>query len=752
MQCNCGCLAKRGQGQFEVRHVVVSKGLRPPQFSISAVLSKPFMQPYDAERFARLHPFTEDEMTLRTLLAFVVAACLCHASNAAPAPDAYDVVIYGGTSAGVIAAVQAGRMGKRVALVEPTKHLGGMTTGGLGATDMGNQKAIAGVSREFYQRILKHYADKSAWKYETPDEYAKRERYYQDDALFGFEPHVAEKIYNDMLAEAKATVIFNERLDLKSGVTKNGARIASIQMESGHAYSAKMFIDATYEGDLLAKASVAYVVNREANAQYGETINGIEVAKSKSHQFTLPVDPFNKPGDASSGLVPNIHAGLPGTDGAADARVQAYNYRLCTTNIEANRVPFAKPTGYDEKDFELLLRFYEAGFNGIPWGPRGMPNHKTDTNNSGAFSTDYIGFSDAFPDADYATRDKLTAAHIRYSQGLLWTLANHPRVPEKVRASVSKWGLAKDEFTDNQNWPYQLYVREGRRMVGEYVMTENDVTGKRKPLATDSVGLGSYGMDSHNTQRYVDPTGHARNEGDVQVHGFSPYGIAYRSLIPKSAECSNLLVPVCMSATHIAYGSIRMEPVYMILGQSTATAACLAIDENVTVQQLPYDHLKARLLADKQLLEWTGPSIARHAVIDLPGIVIDDEKAILTGDWGHGSMGSYVGAGYQHDSNEDKGHKSARFELTAPKDGRYEVRFAYVPNNNRATNVPVTIDSADGKKTVTVNEREAPPIDKSFISLGTFNFKADKPAVVTVTTEKTNGHVIIDAVQLLPAK
>jgi hypothetical protein len=692
-------------------------------------------------------------MTERSLMALLVLV-VALPTRTASAAETYDILVYGGTSAGVIAAVQAGRMGKSVALIEPTHHLGGMTTGGLGATDTGNQKAIAGISREFYQRILKHYQAMSAWKYETPLEYAKRERYFQDDALFGFEPQVAEQIYNQMLAEAKAIVILGERLDQKVGVKKQGTRIVSITTESGRTFAAKVLIDATYEGDLLAKAGVAYTIGREANAQYGETLNGVEVALAKSHQFTLPVDPFVRRGDPASGLLPFVHAGPPGVDGQADKLLQAYNYRLCLTDVPENRVPFPKPDGYDERDFELLLRLYDASFTAIPWNPRGMPNRKTDANNNGAFSTDAIGLSYNYPEADYAAREKIIAAHVRYTKALLWTLANHPRVPEKVRAQVNKWGLAKDEFADNENFPRQLYVREARRMLGAYVMTEQDITAKHKP--DDPVGLGSYGMDSHNTQRYVDPTGHARNEGDVQVHGFAPYGISYRSLVPKQSECTNLLVPVCMSATHIAYGSIRMEPVYMILGQSCATAAAIAIDDDADVQAVSYAKLRARLLADKQLLEWTAPAAppraARVQSSALPGIVIDDEQAKVTGDWPLGSLPAGVDGHYRHDDNQGKGRKSARFELKVPRAGEYEVRFAYVPASNRATNVPITIETADGPRTVTVNERETPSIDKTFTSLGTYRFATDKPAIVTVTTDNTNGHVIIDAVQLLPSK
>lgn len=682
-------------------------------------------------------------------LAIVGILTLLCSPFAAAAEAPLDVVVYGGTSGGVVAAVQAGRMGKRVVLIEPTQHLGGMTTGGLGATDMGNQKAIGGVAREFYQRILKYYQVKSAWKYETPEQYAKRERYYQGDALFGFEPHVAERNYDDMLAEAHVQVVRGERLDLKNGVKKDGPRILSIRMESGRTFVGKVFIDAGYEGDLMAKAGVSYTIGREANSQYDETIDGIQAGHAKSHQFNFPVDPYLKPGDPTSGLVHLIHAGPPGVDGQADKRVEAYNYRICTTDVAENRVPFPKPEGYDERDFELLFRYYAAGLNGIPWGPRGMPNRKTDTNNNGAFSTDFIGMADEYPDADYATRAKITAAHVRYTQGLLWTLANHPRIPEKVRKAVGKWGLAKDEFVDNGNFPYQLYVREGRRMIGEYVLTQHDTMWERK--CDDPVGLGSYNMDSHNCQRYVDASGHARNEGDVQVGVAGPYGISYRALVPKADQCTNLLVPVCMSASHIGYGSVRMEPVYMILGQACGTAAAIAIDDDVDVQRVPYTTLRERLVADRQLIEWTGKAVRRGvASAKLPGLVMDDAQAKLTGDWVISSAQGGIDGSYHHDANSEKGHKSARFELKVPKDGRYEVRFAYTPHANRATNVPVTIESADGSKTVTVNERREPPIGKAFVSLGTFWFVASQPAVILVSNANTDGFVIIDAVQLLP--
>ncbi|MEE9371079.1 MAG: FAD-dependent oxidoreductase, partial [Sedimentisphaerales bacterium] len=341
---------------------------------------------------------------------------------------------------------------------------------------------------------------------------------------------------------------------------------------------------------------------RESNSKYGETLNGVQTKNAWSHQFEKQVDPYIKPGDPSSGLLPGVHADGPGEEGQGDHRVQAYNFRICLTDVPENRILFSKPKDYNELRYELLLRYYEAGFDKIPWIRSMMPNRKTDINNRHAFSSDNIGMNHSYPDADYATREKIIAEHTTYQKGLMWTLANHPRVPANIRSEVSKWGLAKDEFLDNGNWPHQLYIREARRMVNDYAMTERNCRGQ--VTIEDSVGLAAYTMDSHNTQRYVDDNGYARNEGDIQVGGFKPYPISYRSIIAKEEQCSNLLVPICLSASHIAFGSIRMEPVFMVLGQSAASAACLAIDEGVSVQQLDYQKLRKRLLNDRQVLEW----------------------------------------------------------------------------------------------------------------------------------------------------
>ncbi len=687
---------------------------------------------------------------LRTLIALVVTGV---SSVAAAAEPTYDVVVYGGTSSGVAAAVQVVRMGKTVVLIEPSRHLGGLSAGGLGATDIGNKAAIGGIAREFYGRIYQYYANDAAWKYQKRDDYkANNKRGSIDqDTMWTFEPHVAEAIFGQMVRENKIPVVFGERLDLKSGVKKDGPRIIALVMESGQTFSGRMFIDATYEGDLMATAGVSYTVGREANRQYGETLNGVQTRRAVSHQFITKVDPYVSPGDPASGLLPGLHAGSPGEEGAADKRIQAYNYRMCTTDVPENRRAWPKPEGYDPTQYELLLRNFEAGDHRIPWNPVWMPNRKTDTNNNFAVSTDYIGMNYDYPDGDYATRERIIKEHQNYQKGLMWTLANHPRVPEKVRAEFQRFGLAKDEFVDNDNWPHQLYVREARRMVSDYVMTEHNCVGEE--TAPDSVGLGAYNMDSHHTQRYVSPEGFAINEGDVQV-GVSPYPISYRSIVPKRGECPNLLVPVCLSASHISYGSIRMEPVFMILGQSAATAAVQAIETDVDVQAVDYPRLRERLLADKQILVWTGPRRSPTLSLDptsLDGVVLDNDKAILTGEWLMStSAGPFFGAGYLHDEHE--GTKAARFEVTLPKSGRYEVRLSYAPSSNRATNVPVTVRNALGQHTIKINQRQAPPVAKAFVSLGTYTFSPDQPAVVTISNAGANGHVIVDAVQFLPTR
>jgi hypothetical protein len=684
--------------------------------------------------------------------ALLILQCL-PVGLAAAADRSADIIVYGGTSGGVAAAIQAKRMGKSVILIEPTKFLGGLTTGGLGATDIGNKGAIGGMSREFYHRIWQHYQNDSAWTREAKSQPAAEE------TRWTFEPHVATQVYNDWVKETGVTVVFGERLDLQKGVEKDGPRITRIVMESGAAFTGKVFIDTSYEGDLMAKAGVRYHIGREANSVYGETLNGVQTARALKHQFTHDIDPYVIPGDPKSGVLPGIQLDAAGEDGSGDARVQAYNYRLCTTNVAENRLPWPKPANYDPLRFEILLRNFEAGDQRSPWNPVWMPNRKTDTNNNFAVSTDNLGMNWDYPDGDYATRARIVQEHTDYTQGLMWTLANSPRVPEKIRAEFQRLGPAADEFADNNHWPRQLYIREARRMVSDYVMSEKNCL--RREVVEDSVGMGAYNMDSHNVRRHLTKDGKVRNEGDIQV-GSKPYPISYRSIRPRASECTNLLSPLTLSASHIAFGSIRMEPVFMVLGQSASTAAALAIDANVTVQAVDPAQLKARLLADKQVLDFV-PSAADATKTagglspdKFPGIIVDDTAAVLHG-FANASASTkpFIGAGYLHDGHESaaavsagQAPQTALFKTTLPAAGNYEISIAYSANPNRATNVPVTFSTATGPQTAKVNQRQPASVEGLLQPLGTFPCQAGA-ATIEISNANTDGHVIIDAVRWL---
>jgi len=522
----------------------------------------------------------------------------------------FDVVIYGGTSAAVTAAVEAKQSGKSVVIVSPDKHLGGLSSGGLGWTDTGNKAVIGGLAREFYHRVWKHYQTPEAWKWQPRKEYGGRGQGTPavDGAqrtMWIFEPHVAETVFEDLIREHEIPVHRDEWLDRENGVKKAGAKITSITTLSGKTYSGRMFIDATYEGDLMAAAGVEYTVGREAKSQYGEQWNGVQtgVLHHKHHfgAIKTPISPYRIPGDPQSGLLPRISAQPPGKYGAADKKIQAYCFRMCLTDDPQNRVPFPKPEGYDPAQYELLVRIFNAGWRETFNKFDPIPNHKTDTNNHGPMSTDNIGYNYDYPEASYERRREIIAEHSAYQKGWLYFIAHDPRVPQDVQAEMQQWGLAEDEFVDNGHWPHQIYVREARRMVGDFVITENELL--KKPPIPDSVGMGSYGMDSHNVQRYVTPDGHVQNEGDIGRSTRGPYQIAYRALVPKRGQCDNLLVPVCVSSSHIAFGSIRMEPVFMILGQSTAAAAVMAIDEGVAVQEVSAKKLQGQLLKRGQVLD-----------------------------------------------------------------------------------------------------------------------------------------------------
>jgi hypothetical protein len=487
-----------------------------------------------------------------------------------------------------------------------------LTTGGLGATDIGNKAAVGGLSREFYHRVARHYQQDRAWQFETREDYFARRRSGQSSAssldgpdatMWTFEPRVAENIFWDLIEEHRIPVYLGQPL---RRLIKDQGRILEIHTAT-HRVRARMFIDATYEGDLMALAGVSFTVGREANARYGETLNGVR-GETPHHQFTVPVDPYVRPGDPASGLLPWIQSGDGGRPGDGDHRVQTYNYRLCFTTNALNRLPIAPPPNYDPARYEVLARYLEAlvAAGKRPalsqfWNPIWMPNQKTDINNNGGFSTDFIGMNYDYPAGSATTRDRIRQEHEDYIRGFITFLATNPRVPEHLRDEMRQWGLAADEFLDTGGWPNQLYVREARRMIGDVVMTEHHCRGTS--VIQDPVGLAAYNMDSHNCQRIV-KNGRVENEGDVQVPPMKPYPISYRAMVPRQSECENLLVPVCLSASHIAYGSIRMEPVFMILGQSAATAAAHALREKKPVQQIDYPRLRKHLLADGQVLAW----------------------------------------------------------------------------------------------------------------------------------------------------
>jgi hypothetical protein len=519
----------------------------------------------------------------------------------------YDVIVYGATSAGVMAAVAARQNGASVILLSPEKHIGGLTTSGLGWTDIGSQnhyKTIGGLTLDFFHRIRRYYKNAGSWKQEIIATYEKKvaNSIYEitDSLMWTFEPHVAEKVFNDFIRENKIPLKLNQWLDRQHGVKKENGNIVSVTMLNGDTYSGKVFIDATYEGDLMAAAGVSYTVGREPNSLYGETINGIEKGLTTGNNLPRGIDPYLQKGNISSGLLPGINTDAGGKDGEGDKKIQAYCYRVCLTDAPLNRVMVTKPANYKKVDFELIIRAAQKGAK-IFWKLSPLPNRKTDSNNDGGISMDYIGMNYAYPEASYSMRKKIDAAHLYWTKGLIWTVQHDPEIPEDVREKYASWGLPKNEFIDNGHIPYKIYVREARRMVSDFVMSESYLKGDKD--VPESIAMGNYNMDSHNVQRYVTAEGDVQNEGDVQIGVEKPYPISYKAIIPKADECGNLLVPVCLSASHIAYGSIRMEPVFMMLGQSAGIAAAMAVKKKVHVQDINYPDLQKKLINSGQILD-----------------------------------------------------------------------------------------------------------------------------------------------------
>ncbi len=567
------------------------------------------------------------KLVVQAIISLTIIASLLFSCKNNKDLNSADIVIYGGTSAGISAAIQAARFQKSVIIIEPTNRLGGLTTGGLGQTDIGNKQVIGGIAREFYRNIKSHYKDSANWIWQSRTDYkdgGQTRSGKEEDAMWTFEPSVALKVYHEMIKGLDIKIVYNQVLNRATGISKNANTINSISMESGDTYYGKMFIDATYEGDLLAAAGISYTVGRESNSQYGESLNGVQANNTSKtllgtvsnngiyHNFIEGVDPYMVKGDSLSGLLPFIAEGGPGIDGQDDKGIQAYCFRMTLTDHPENRIPFKKPENYNELEYELLFRNYEAaegpieemyayGDPLVPWINSVMPNRKTDTNNQKGFSTDFIGQNWDYPEASHDERKKIVARHRQYQQGLMWTLAYHPRMPKKVRDKVSQWGTCKDEYKSEDGWQQQLYIREARRMISNYVMTQKNCEGIE--VVNDPIGMAAYGMDSHHIKRYVNSKGYVSNEGNVEAHVKAPFPISYRSIVPKKEECSNLLVPICLSATHIAFGSIRMEPVFMVLGQSAATIASLAIEEGKAVQEIGYNKIRNMLIKQEQIIE-----------------------------------------------------------------------------------------------------------------------------------------------------
>ncbi len=645
-------------------------------------------------------------------------------------PATVDICVYGGTSSGVIAAYTARQMGKSVLLIESGKHLGGLTSGGLGFTDIGNKYAISGLALDYYRRLGQHYGKFEHWI---------------------FEPGVAENLFKDYVKRGNVDVLYSHRL-VSANKDANGY-IKEIVLENADAPAsatnrtirAKMFIDATYEGDLLAKAGVSYTVGREANSQYNETVNGVQM--HEKHQFKDGVDPYKVPGQPESGLLWGISPVAIQPAGSGDKKVQAYNFRICLTDDPANRIPITRPATYDSTQYELLLRAIAADpsltIKTILKFDM-MPNRKTDINNNGPLSTDMIGMNYNYPEANYATRARIQRDHEAYNKGLLYFIGHDPRMPAAFREYMLNWGYPKDEYTDNGNWSPQLYVREARRMVGAYVMTQHNCQGRE--VVPDGVGMAAYTMDSHNCQRVV-VNGMVKNEGDVQLGGFGPYPVSYRSIIPQEKECKNLLVPVCLSATHIAYGSIRMEPVFMVLGQSAATAASMAIDKNTSVHQVDVKALQARLKADP-LADGSQPEI----LIDNE----DKSHVTLTGDWTTDTKsGGRFGQSFFYDADKGATAKSIRFSPEITKAGKYKVYayFVRVPEPAKVT----TLTIFDGKKPQLINFTQEKVVIEgqtsgAWVPVGEFLLPKGKNNYVEVSNKNAGGTVVADAVLFVPVK
>lgn len=641
----------------------------------------------------------------------------------------YDICVYGGTSSGVIAAYSAAMQGKTVVVVEPGHRAGGLSSGGLGQTDIGNKQAVEGLSLDFYRRVGQHYGELEKWI---------------------FEPKVALDIFNGYIERGGVDMLYGHRI---LSADKHGTRIESIRLQDTGkplgrtVVRAKQYIDSSYEGDLMARAGVSYVVGREGNDLYGETWNGVHMRPT--HQFPDGVDPYVIKGDSTSGLLWGISDGTLAPEGSGDDKVQAYNFRICLTDEAGNSLPIERPADYDPTRYELLVRLIEASGNHNLYSyiiMSHMPNRKTDINNNGGFSTDMIGMNHHYPEASYRQREKIFDEHLSYTLGLLYFLGHDERVPETMRREMLRWGLPKDEYTDNGHWTPQLYIRESRRMVGEYVATQADC--ENRTTVEDGVGMAAYTMDSHNCQRIVihkDGRAMVKNEGDVQIGIGSPYPVSYRSITPKREECTNLLVPVCLSASHIAYGSIRMEPVFMVLGQSAAKAACLAIDNNTDVQKIDVAQIQ-RMYDEDPLLDGTAPDI-----------LVDDTAVEPAGNSQWRRVNTYGGYGPSLYMLEPTVRTEAlRYPFSVKRDGRYTIYTYYSKRGGMSKLSQLTVFDGAEHKRITI-DYDAVTIhgqtSGEWVSLGEYDLRAGTSGYVEFDNGgEVTGTLYADAVLVVPKR
>ena len=659
-----------------------------------------------------------------------------------------DVIVYGATPGGFCAAIAAAREGAKVVLLEPTAHVGGVNTGGLSFSDSNQtvRSTLLGLFEEWHQRVAADYAARGV---KLPYDVAVK-----DNSVWTYEPHVAARVTDAMLKEAGVSVLTKQTLE---GVEKAGARIVGLRT-SGGMHTAKVFIDATYEGDLMARAGVVWHIGRESRDEYGESFAGRQYPKEKMAINGL---------DANGLPLPFITSLRPGDDQAGEETVMVYSFRLCLTKNPANRVPFPEPQTYDPARFELIRRYFQKYPNApLPWDLYPLPGDKFDANNGigKMFSMGLVGEANGWCASDPAGRAKLWEKHKQYTLEFYKFLTTDPAVPAKIRATMAELGLCRDEFPETQHWSPQLYVREGRRMDGRMILTQNDVL--KDAQKEDPIAISSFPIDSHDCRRLALADG-VINEGTIfpvrmpgRRHGYA-YHIPYRAITPSASECSNLLVPVALSATHVAYSSVRVEPTWMAIGQGAGVAAALAAKAGVTVQALDYPTLRTRLLAQKVVLELPVlPPVGKVArssgpvSIDsksLPGLILDDAQAELSGDWERSmNFKPHIGTGYLHDEQRSDGKSRAVFRFKGPADGEFALRMAYSAHETRTTRLPVTIVGGGTEQSFTVDQTQPLPAGEAFREVGRIRLRQGMDYTLTVANEDTKGFVILDAFQLLP--